>query len=48
MEGTVAVVITRLDVLAAELREAAARTQDAKAARRMSTLMTKQEKLGTN
>ena len=30
-----AVVITRLDVSAADLREAAARTQDAKAARRM-------------
>src|SRR6186997_2418652 len=35
MEGTMAVVITRLDVSAAELREAAARTQDAKTARRM-------------
>src|SRR5690349_7115996 len=36
MEGTtMAVVITRLDVSAAELREVAARTQDAKAARRM-------------
>src|SRR4026207_1068111 len=35
MEGTMAVVITRLDVSAADLREAAARTQDAKAARRM-------------
>ena len=30
-----AVVITRLDVSAADLREAAARTQDAKASRRM-------------
>src|SRR6188508_3723441 len=36
MEGAaMAVVITRLDVSAADLREAAARTQDAKAARRM-------------
>src|SRR6188472_795403 len=35
MEGTMAVVIRRLDVSAAELREAAARTQDAKTARRM-------------
>jgi hypothetical protein len=33
MEGTMAVVIARLDVSAAELREAATRTQDAKAAR---------------
>ena len=30
-----AVAITRLDISAAELRETAARTQDAKAARRM-------------
>ena len=30
-----AVVITRLDLSAADLREAAARTQDAKASRRM-------------
>src|SRR5437764_11613626 len=36
MEGaTMAVVITRLDLSAADLREAAARTQDALASRRM-------------
>src|SRR6188508_3551267 len=39
MEGAaMSVVITRLDVSAADLREAAARTQDAKASRRMLAL----------
>jgi putative transposase len=39
MEGTaMAVVITRLDLSAADLREAATRTQDAKASRRMLAL----------